>query len=84
MEKKPFKGRSLLSFFGWNGKSQKKLFVDVANQAKENIETMPISQVKYSQHFQPFLVFPSFFSYPFFLFFLLYYVIVTNVLDKDG
>ncbi|KAL5058928.1 hypothetical protein RYX36_030532 [Vicia faba] len=46
MEKKSSKGRSFLSFFDWNGKSQKKLFVDVANQAKENIETMPITQIK--------------------------------------
>ncbi|XP_058754344.1 uncharacterized protein LOC131627516 [Vicia villosa] len=49
MEKKRSK-RSLLSFFGWNGKSQKKLFVDVANQAKENIESMPISQIKMDEN----------------------------------
>ncbi|CAK8572512.1 unnamed protein product [Lathyrus sativus] len=52
MEKKPSKGRSFLTFFDWNGKSQKKLFVDVANQAKENIEIspLPMSQIKMDEN----------------------------------
>ncbi|KAK7277993.1 hypothetical protein RJT34_23014 [Clitoria ternatea] len=49
-EKRRFKG-SFLSFFDWNGKSQRKLFSDnpklpeVSKQGKENMDNMPKSQV---------------------------------------
>ncbi|KAK7392068.1 hypothetical protein VNO78_20495 [Psophocarpus tetragonolobus] len=50
IQKKRFKG-SFLSFFNWNGKSQKKLLCDssklpeLSKQGKENMDTMPKSQV---------------------------------------
>ncbi|KHN20273.1 hypothetical protein glysoja_023836 [Glycine soja] len=49
IQKKRFKG-SFLSFFDWNGKSQKKLLCDrpnlpdVSKQGKENMDSMPKSQ----------------------------------------
>ncbi|KAH1138291.1 hypothetical protein AAZX31_10G139500 [Glycine max] len=49
IQKKGFKG-SFLSFFDWNGKSQKKLLCDrpilpdVSKQGKENMDSMPKSQ----------------------------------------
>ncbi|KAL1294040.1 hypothetical protein HN51_054725 [Arachis hypogaea] len=52
MEKRRFKGRSFLSFFDWNSKSQKKLLFDkpnnlpeVSNQGKENVGNMPQAQM---------------------------------------